>query len=105
MSEKITKPCRIGGVTFQVGVSVDTVIKASQRLYESQLNNPEKPLVEMKEIRKLIMGTHVLVAKEPKKEIINALEKGFHYDFADTTFDSSEAYKAMIEEVEKENAK
>lgn len=66
MSEKITKPCRVGGVIFQVGVNVDTVIEASQRLYESQLNNPENPLVEMKELRKLIMGTHVLVPKNQK---------------------------------------
>lgn len=101
MNEKITKPCRVGGVTFQIGVSVDTVISASQRLYERKLNNPENPQVEMKELRKLIIGTHVLVPRIPTADILHALDSGLYYDFADTTFDANEAYKSMLEAVEK----
>lgn len=101
MSEKINKPCRVGGVTFQVGVSVDTVIKESQRLYESQLNNPEKPLVEMKELRKLIMGTHVLVPKTPTNSMVSSGQNScedflYHYQV-------SSVWDAMIKEVEKKN--
>lgn len=99
MSEKITKPCCVGGVTFQIGVSVDTVVKASQKLYESQLKKPEKPLVEMKELRKLIMGTHVLVPKTPTNAMVSSGQNScedflYHYQV-------SSVWDAMIKEVEK----
>lgn len=104
MSEKITKPCRVGGVTFQIGVSVDTVIKASQRLYERQLNNPENPQVEMKDLRKLITGTHVLLPRKLTNEVIKEAE-GWHscIEIASDN-EINDIYEGIIEAVEKEDA-
>ena len=47
---------------------------------------------------------YVVVPRRPTADILHALDSGLYYDFADTTFDSHEAYKSMIEAVEKDDA-